>query len=286
MRGVVSAGMVSALEHSGPDRTRSTPCTDRRPAPSTARISWPARRRSAPTSTPKTSTTDTSSISRGRSAGRPIVDLGFLIDDVARRRKPLDVDRVLAVAVAADRDGDRRRAARARRRSALSRRRVACFAALRAGATMPVVAGPPVDYGGRSLPGRVAHRADPGAAGRSRRIHARRSCLLTRPAACGARRRRARSLLRHSPAAAALAGPGGAVRRPRRRRTPRLLDADCQGPWTGRSAREVLGSAPDPARGQQARKAMPCVCAAARRAGRAVMQVRRSAPSVSDTRAR
>ncbi len=82
--------------------------------------------------------------------GRPIVDLGFLIDEVMAHRKPLDVDRVLgsptpltvlATDVLAEaafvmrtfRDGHDLRAA------------------LRASATMPVVAGPPAEFLGRRL---------------------------------------------------------------------------------------------------------------------------------------
>jgi predicted patatin/cPLA2 family phospholipase len=80
--------------------------------------------------------------------GRPIVDLGFLLDDVARRRKPLAADRVLAAAspltaMATDVAG----AARAPLRHFGTADDL--FAALRAGATMPVIAGPPVSFGGR-----------------------------------------------------------------------------------------------------------------------------------------
>lgn len=81
---------------------------------------------------------------------RPIVDLEFLLDDVARRRKRLDVDRLLGGAtplhvLATDvtresvcafhdfADADR------------------LFGALRAGATMPVVAGDPYPYADRLL---------------------------------------------------------------------------------------------------------------------------------------
>jgi predicted patatin/cPLA2 family phospholipase len=81
--------------------------------------------------------------------GRPIVDLGYLIDDVARRRKPLPASRVLAspnplvvMATAVE------TAEGASLRSFADE--AALFTALRAGATMPVVAGPPVDYGGRT----------------------------------------------------------------------------------------------------------------------------------------
>ncbi len=80
-------------------------------------------------------------------AGRPIVDLGFLLDDVMARRKPLDADRVLAspaplTVLITD--------VAARRAVALRafRDRASLMASLRAGATMPVVAGPPVEIDG------------------------------------------------------------------------------------------------------------------------------------------
>ncbi len=80
--------------------------------------------------------------------GRPIVDLGFLLDDVATRRKPLAVDRVLAhptplSVVATD----------VEREAAVTlngfRTPADLFGALRASATMPIVAGGPHVYGGR-----------------------------------------------------------------------------------------------------------------------------------------
>jgi predicted patatin/cPLA2 family phospholipase len=80
--------------------------------------------------------------------GRPIVDLRFLIDEVARRRKTLDAARVLSaptplVVMATD----AATAARAPLRGFTDTTEL--FAALRAGATMPVVAGPPVACRGR-----------------------------------------------------------------------------------------------------------------------------------------
>jgi predicted patatin/cPLA2 family phospholipase len=80
--------------------------------------------------------------------GRPILNLSFLLDDVVVRRKPLDVNRVLqssvplrvlATDVAHESScalGDFTSAA-------------ALFGALRAGATMPVIAGGPFAYGTR-----------------------------------------------------------------------------------------------------------------------------------------
>jgi predicted patatin/cPLA2 family phospholipase len=82
---------------------------------------------------------------------RPIVNLGYLLDDVAVRRKPLRVERVLTSAsplsvLATDVD---RQAPRVFGPFADAR---TLFAALRAGATMPVVAGGPFAHdGGRYL---------------------------------------------------------------------------------------------------------------------------------------
>jgi predicted patatin/cPLA2 family phospholipase len=81
--------------------------------------------------------------------GRSIVDLGFLIEHVARRLKPLHTDDVLASAspltvIATDVHA----AAPAALRDFPNGD--ALFAAMRAGATMPIVAGPPVTYAGRT----------------------------------------------------------------------------------------------------------------------------------------
>ena len=80
--------------------------------------------------------------------GRPILDLEFLLDDVAVRRKPLPTDRVLASAspltvLATDVDGGVSCALRGFTSGAALR------SALRASATMPVVAGGPHAYDGR-----------------------------------------------------------------------------------------------------------------------------------------
>ena len=83
--------------------------------------------------------------------GRPIVNLSFLIDEVATRRKPLDVARVLASpsplsVMATDLATCAGVALRDFRDAA------GLLNAMRAGATMPVMAGPPVIYnGGRYL---------------------------------------------------------------------------------------------------------------------------------------
>jgi predicted patatin/cPLA2 family phospholipase len=80
--------------------------------------------------------------------GRPIVNLSFLLDDVATRSKPLDVDRVLQSSVPL-----RVLATDVARESSCVlggfRSAAALFGALRAGATMPVLAGGPFTYGAR-----------------------------------------------------------------------------------------------------------------------------------------
>lgn len=84
-------------------------------------------------------------------SSRPIVNLSFLLDDVAVRRKPLDVNRVLASSsplsvVATDVD------AKASRALTGFRTTPDLFDGLRASATMPVIAGGPRTYhGGRYL---------------------------------------------------------------------------------------------------------------------------------------
>ena len=83
--------------------------------------------------------------------GRPVVNLSFLLDDVAVKRKPLDVARMLASPVplrvmATDLATCTGVALRDFRDAA------GLLGAIRAGATMPVIAGPPVTYnGGRYL---------------------------------------------------------------------------------------------------------------------------------------
>jgi predicted patatin/cPLA2 family phospholipase len=81
--------------------------------------------------------------------GRPIVDLEFLLDHVAHRLKPLDTARVLASPAALTvMATDVAAAAQAALRDFGDADSL--FAALRAGATMPIVAGPPVTYRGRA----------------------------------------------------------------------------------------------------------------------------------------
>lgn len=78
--------------------------------------------------------------------GDPIVDLAFLLDDIARRRKALDVDRVLGASarlsvLATDVANERAHAFRDFADAA------DLFGALRASSTMPVIAGGPYGYG-------------------------------------------------------------------------------------------------------------------------------------------
>lgn len=82
--------------------------------------------------------------------GRPIVNLSFLLDDVARRRKQLAIGRVIESATPLSvlaTDVDSRRSVVFRGFGTADR----LFAALRAGATMPVVAGGPFNHDGRRL---------------------------------------------------------------------------------------------------------------------------------------
>jgi predicted patatin/cPLA2 family phospholipase len=80
--------------------------------------------------------------------GRPIVDLGFLLEEVALARKPLDADRVLGArspltVLATDVETEQAAAL------GLFSNRRDLLDGLRAGATMPIVAGSPFAYRGR-----------------------------------------------------------------------------------------------------------------------------------------
>lgn len=147
MRGVISAGMVSALEDLG-----YIDAFDAVYGSSAGAINaayFLAGQATLGTTIYHEDINNASFIRLGRAAvGRPIVNLGFLLDDVARRRKRLDVGRVLAsstpLSVLAT-DVDRRRP----HAFASFANDVELFAALRAGATMPVVAGAPYEHEGR-----------------------------------------------------------------------------------------------------------------------------------------
>lgn len=147
MRGVISAGMVSALEELG-----LTGAFDAVYGSSAGAINaayFLAGQARLGTTIYYEDINNRHFIDLGRMiSGRPIVDLGFLLDDVMVRRKPLDADRVLAspaplTVLTTD--------VAARRAIALNAfsDRASLMAALRASATMPVVAGPPVDVNGR-----------------------------------------------------------------------------------------------------------------------------------------
>lgn len=146
MRGVISAGMVWALEDLG-----YVDAFDAVYGSSAGAINaayFLAGQAGLGTTIYYEDINNTSFIRLGRAVvRRPIVNLGYLLDDVAIRRKPLRVDRVLTspsplsvLATDIDRQSPHVFNAFATARS--------LFAALRAGATMPVVAGDPFVHDG------------------------------------------------------------------------------------------------------------------------------------------
>ena len=146
MRGVISAGMASALESLG-----LTDAFDAVYGSSAGAINaayFLARQAALGTTIYYEDINSPRFIDLKRAfLGRPIVDLGFLLDDVIVRRKRLDTELVLAsrspLAVLAT-DVDARTACVLRGFAD----RHSLFDALRAGATMPVVAGDPREVGG------------------------------------------------------------------------------------------------------------------------------------------
>jgi len=148
MRGVVSAGMVSALERLG-----MTDAFDAVYGSSAGAINgayFLAGQARLGTKIYAEDINNRKFIDLTRPLmGRPIVDLGFLIDHVATVRKPLDVARVLAatspLTVMATEVSTAARTPLRHFNSAND-----LLIALRAGATMPVIAGSPVAFGGRS----------------------------------------------------------------------------------------------------------------------------------------
>lgn len=148
MRGVVSAGMVSALEHLG-----MTDAFDAVYGSSAGAINgayFLAGQARLGTTIYAEDINNRKFIDLSRPlTGRPIVDLGFLLDHVATIRKPLDAARVLAakspLTVMATEVST---AARTPLRHFDSANDL--LTALRAGATMPVIAGSPVTFAGRS----------------------------------------------------------------------------------------------------------------------------------------
>jgi predicted patatin/cPLA2 family phospholipase len=147
MRGVVSAGMVSALEDLG-----LVDAFDSVYGSSAGAINaayFLAGQASFGTTIYSEDINNRHFIDLRRPLiGRPTVDLGFLVDDIAARRKPLDTARVLASAAPLTvMATDVETASRAPLRGFDTGR--ALLDAMRAGATMPVVAGPPVSFRGR-----------------------------------------------------------------------------------------------------------------------------------------
>lgn len=147
MRGVVSAGMVSALEELG-----LVDAFDAVYGSSAGAINaayFLAGQAAFGTSIYAEDINNHRFISLARLfTGRPVVDLGFLIDEVATRRKPLNTAKVLAspsplTVMATSVDTAARAPLTAFPDGA------SLLLALRAGATMPVLAGPAVMYGGR-----------------------------------------------------------------------------------------------------------------------------------------
>ena len=148
MRGVVSAGMVSALEHLG--MTHAFDAVYGSSAGAINGAYFLAGQANLGTTIYSEDINNRHFIDMRRPLlGRPIVSLEFLLDHVARRLKPLDTTRVLASAspltIMAT---DVAAAARASLRDFTDGE--ALLTALRAGATMPVIAGAPVKYAGRT----------------------------------------------------------------------------------------------------------------------------------------
>jgi predicted patatin/cPLA2 family phospholipase len=145
MRGVVSAGMVWALEHLG--MTHAFDAVYGSSAGAINAAYFLAGQAAVGTTIYYEDINNRRFINLWRAInGKPILDLGYLIDDVAIKRKPLDVARVLGAAsplsvMATDAATGRRAILRnfADGRDLL--------AAMRAGATMPIVAGQPATYG-------------------------------------------------------------------------------------------------------------------------------------------
>ena len=148
MRGVVSAGMVSALEELGLGQAFDAVYGSSAGAINAAYFLAGQARMGTTIYFENLNNHRFISLARPF-AGRPIVDLDFLLNDVAMRTKPLDAIRVLKspspLTVMAT---DVTSATRAPLRDFEDAG--ALFGAMRAGATMPVVAGPPVTFRGRT----------------------------------------------------------------------------------------------------------------------------------------
>jgi predicted patatin/cPLA2 family phospholipase len=147
MRGVISAGMVSALEALG--LTNAFDAVFGSSAGSINAAYFLAGQARLGTSIYFEDINNRRFIDLGRAfRGRAIFDLQFLLEDVAVRRKPLDVEKVLGAfspltVLATDVDAETAVPLAGFEDAGQ------LFAALRAGATMPVVAGQPHPYEGR-----------------------------------------------------------------------------------------------------------------------------------------
>ncbi len=147
MRGVVSAGMVSALEELG--LVHGFDAVYGSSAGAINAAYFLAGQAAFGTSIYAEDINNRHFIDLRRLlTGRPVVNLGFLLDDVALKRKPLNTARVLGspsplIVMATD--------VASATRTALRRfpDQASLLTALRAGATMPVLAGSPVAYDGR-----------------------------------------------------------------------------------------------------------------------------------------
>ena len=148
MRGVVSAGMVAALERLGLTRAFDAVYGSSAGAINGAYFLTGQANLGATIYSEDINNRHFIDLRRPL-RGRPIVDLGFLIDHVATRLKPLDTGGVLSAAspltvLATDVESASTAALRGFTTAD------ALFGAMRAGATMPIVAGPPVSYAGRT----------------------------------------------------------------------------------------------------------------------------------------
>ena len=148
MRGVVSAGMVGALEELG--LTHAFDAVYGSSAGAINAAYFLAGQARMGTTIYYEDINNRRFIDLGRPlVGRAIVDLGFLLDDVSVKRKRLDCAAVLAapspLTVMATDVADACPAPLRHFGDATS-----LLAALRAGATMPVMAGPPVRWRGRA----------------------------------------------------------------------------------------------------------------------------------------
>lgn len=182
MRGVVSAGMVAGIEQLGLLRVFDVIVGCSAGAANAAYLV--AGRATAGSTIYYTKINNRSFIDPRRALrGRPVVDLGFLVDDVMRRQEPLDTRAILSspiplVIVASNVDSGQSEA-------------LAGWAGgddvlgcIRASASMPIVAGPPWRHrGGRYWDGSLTEPVPLPTAGRLGCTHV--LALLTRPAGLG-----------------------------------------------------------------------------------------------------